>query len=154
MDETLRLCHEVQQNIADVDLRGEAESDLDKIDVSSVEGYSRIHHGVGSPKSESEVDDQTFKDQVDQLVRRASYHIEGEENEVVNVTAKPLVSFREPSTIIRLVHCKSTELKTLPSYNHDDRHLEDSPDYSYSENAYSTTSESRNMDFSSKKKNV
>jgi len=150
MDETLRLCSQIQKTIADVDLLSEVESDLDNIDVSSVDGYSRTHSGVGSPESSNDMDDETFREQVNQLLKEARDYINDDDNATVEYVAPEATGLlREPSTSISLEHCDSTEMKEPPAYNQ-----ETSTNYSCSKNEHYSPSGNWNMDFISRKTNV
>jgi len=150
MDETLRLCSQIQKTIADVDLLSEVESDLDNIDVSSVDGYSRTHSGVGSPESSNDMDDETFREQVNQLLKEARDYINDDDNDSVEYVAPESTGLlREPSTRISVEHCESIEMKEPPAYVQ-----ETSTNYSCSKNAHYSPSGNRNMDFISRKTNV
>jgi len=137
MDETLRLCSQIQKTIADVDLLSEADSDHDKGDSNSESGLEHVktHSGVGSPESPHEdMDDKTFRDQVDQLLREARDYINDDEanNEVDNdvelmvqdpaaLSSQPsqdsVNSSRHPSMSmsISLIHQESLEMKGTSS---------------------------------------
>merc|ERR1711887_216728 len=82
-------CSQIQQTIADVDLLSEADSDHDKVDSLSEPPREscKTHSGTGSPESlHDHMDDKTFRDQVDQLLKEARDYINDEEanNEVDN----------------------------------------------------------------------
>jgi len=126
MDETLRLCSQIQQTIADVDLLSEADDTGDSNSESGLE-HAKTLSGVGSPESPHEdMDDKTFRDQVDQLLREARDYINDDEanNEVDNdvelmvqdpaaLSSQP--SMQELSMSISLVHQESLEMKGTSS---------------------------------------
>merc|ERR1719193_360342 len=133
MDQTLRLCSQIQQTIADVDLLSEVtESDHDKIDllIDASSGESaKTHSGVGSPESIiDDMDDRTFRAQVDKLLREARDYINDDENntadndvdimvqESVGISSQPSIQgsvdfSRQPSMSISLVHHEHDNLE-------------------------------------------